>query len=485
MLALALMLTACQPPDKDDVTDDTDDTDSAETLDCEVVIVGGGAGGLHTAMRLAPSLGDGVCLFEKEAAFGGRIKDEPLDPADPASPRIGTGARRVMEGQQLVFDLATELGITLETPPDAADLINARGAFAFAKDDLLSEYPTLDPHEDEETWLYDQLRFGPARADAASAASFEAYGTAAVGAEGWAFLHDMSRFRADFSAPLDAAGYLDYLDEEWDVCCAPSYPVGGMSRFIVGMAAAAEADGARLFLSEPVTAIRRDDAGGYTIETSAHTAHAAKVVIAAPPSALDHIEGDVVDDIQAQQAYQDIVGVKVVTISQWWPTSWWLDVRRPDDTPIWRAWTTEHCLNFIEIPIEPYAAAQHVTRSVYNDDLDCSEFWEDLAADGIEAVEAEVREGLEHLFVGNGLTTDVVIPDPIKTTVQIWPAAWHWLGAGASVTNAELMAWAADPLDGEEVGLVGEAYNVQRSGWSDGAYKSSWHLLETRYGMSR
>jgi hypothetical protein len=32
--------------------------------------------------------------------------------------------------------------------------------------------------------------------------------------------------------------------------------------------------------------------------------------------------------------------------------------------------------------------------------------------------------------------------------------------------------------------LVGEAYNVQRSGWSDGAYKSSINLLNTKYGMS-
>ena len=36
-------------------------------FDCEVAIVGGGVGGLHTAFRLAPSLADGVCLFEKEA----------------------------------------------------------------------------------------------------------------------------------------------------------------------------------------------------------------------------------------------------------------------------------------------------------------------------------------------------------------------------------------------------------------------------------
>jgi hypothetical protein len=124
-----------------------------------------------------------------------------------------------------------------------------------------------------------------------------------------------------------------------------------------------------------------------------------------------------------------------------------------------------------------------VTRSVYNDSLDCSNFWEGLAAQGTDAVNTEVKRDLEHLFVGNGLTEDVTIPDPVKTHVQVWPAAWHWLRAGAQETNAELYDWAAEPLPGEEVGLVGEAYNVQRSGWSDGAYKSSINLLNTKYGM--
>jgi hypothetical protein len=78
----------------------------------------------------------------------------------------------------------------------------------------------------------------------------------------------------------------------------------------------------------------------------------------------------------------------------------------------------------------------------------------------------------------------VTIPDPIKTHVPVWPAAWHWLRAGSGMTNADLFDWAVEPLAGEPVGLVGEAYNVQRSGWSDGAYKSSINLLNTRYGMS-
>ena len=483
LLAVA-MITACTDKDKGG------DTGADGALSCEVAIVGGGAGGLHTALRLAPELGDGVCLFEKESVLGGRIHDVAFDESDPDSPRVGVGARRVMEGQTVLLDLANELGLTLETPAVTADLVNARGGYAFSKEEMLPLYPDVQPDEsgDTETALYDALRFGPERANVGDYDNFEAYVRAVVGDPGYDFLRDMSRFRADFESPLDAAGYLDYLDEEWDVCCTPSYPVGGMSQFIIQMDAAAEADGARVFTSEPVASINRVDGGGYVLETSNYTVNADKVVIAAPPGALNYITGDVVDDIKEQQVYQDIVGVKVVTITQWWAEPWYADVINPaltEDNQVWRAWTTEHCLNFIEIPVEPYAAAGNITRSVYNDNLECSEYWEQLNTEGGGAVEAAVKEGLEHLFVDNGVSqpADIVVPDPLKTYVQIWPAGWHWLGEGASVTNAELYEWAADPLSGEDVGLVGEAYNVQRSGWSDGAYKSSLNLLNTRYGM--
>jgi hypothetical protein len=494
LLGSAATLAACGDDGGDDDHEhDAPDASNLEAITCEVAIVGGGAGGLHTAFRLAPELGDGVCLFEKEAELGGRIKDVPMtDAAD--SPRVGVGARRVMEGQQILFDLATELGIELQAPPNEADLINARGEFAFSKDPFLPLYPGATPHDadpetDEETWMYEELLGGPARADVTDFRDFQSYVRYALGFEEFDFLHDMSRFRADFEYPIDARSYMDYLDEEWNVCCQPSYPVGGMSAFIRGMQAAAEDDGARIFTSEPVADISRATGGGYTLTTGTHLVTAEKVVIAAPPYAFQWITGDVVDDIREQQQFKDILEVKVVTITQWWPDDWWSTIVNPGgtapDNNVWRAWTTEHCVNFIEIPIDPYGADQNVTRSVYNDGRACSDYWEAIAAQGTDAVEAEIKRGLEHLFNENlGTTAPVVIPDPTKTVVQIWPAAWHWLRAGTEFTKAQVYDWAVEPLTGEDVALVGEAYNVNRSGWSDAAYKSSINLLNTKYGLS-
>lgn len=459
-----------------------------QALECEVIIVGAGVGGIHTAFRLAPDLGEGVCVFEKEAFVGGRIKDIAMDGSfnDASKDRVGVGARRVMPQQQILLDLAEELGITFQTPELGADLVNARGTWALSKEDMLSAYPTITPDAggDTETAFYEELLFGESRDNVGDYDNFRAFVTDSLGSEGFAFLRDVSRFRADFDYPLDATGYMDYLTEEWDVFGTPSYPVGGMSTFPLGMAAAATAADARIFTSEPVARIERDGAD-YVVETTTYRATAPKIVIAVPPAALDHIEGEVADDLKAQPEYQDIIGVKVVTITQWWTDKWWDGLTDTNNIPIWRGWTTEHCLNFIEIPLEEYARDQNVTRSVYNDGLDCSQFWEALWDQGGEAaVAAEVKRGLEHLFLDNGVSNAPnSIPDALQTHVEIWPYAWHWLVAGTEFTNAHVLDWSVEPLPGEEVSLTGEAYNLNRSGWSDAAYKSSIRVLNERFGL--
>ncbi len=461
-------------------------------LNCEVAIVGGGAGGLHTAFRLGPKLGSKVCLFEKENELGGRIYDLAYDEGNQEAPRIGVGARRIMETQTLLFNLAAELGLQLETPALGTDLIQVRGQTSFSKDDFIPLYPGLplkdNPDTDQETWLYDQLRFGPEREKIALYPDFRSYVSAVVTPAGLDYLHDMTRFRADFEYPIDARSYMDYLDEEWDVCCVASYPVGGMSAFIRGMEERARAAGVRIFKGEAISSIH-SRGKAYELKSANYKVAANQLVIAVPPSAFPYLRGDVPARIAKQKAFQDILGVKVATITQWWPHAWWKDIRNPalpdGSNQVWRAWTTDSCVNFIEIPLNPDAAEQNVTRSVYDDDQRCVDHWERLARTSMERVEAEIHEGLTKLFNQNGvsLPASVTIPKPLKTHVQIWPAGWHYLRAGATHTNAQVAAWSLEPLPGESVALVGEAYYPNRSGWSDGAYKSSIQLLNKWYDL--
>ena len=141
-------------------------------LSCDVAIIGGGAGGLHTAFRLAPTLHGNVCVFEKEDRLGGRIYDVSRTPGGPVT---GMGARRIMEGQTVVFALADELGITHQSGPWKDDLITTRGQFDFGSDALnVSAFPKLDDAESETT-LYDKLRFGPERKNAVRYPDFRSY----------------------------------------------------------------------------------------------------------------------------------------------------------------------------------------------------------------------------------------------------------------------------------------------------------------------
>ncbi len=447
---------------------------STKSISTDVAILGGGAAGLHTAYRLGQRTDLDVCVVEALDRLGGRIHDVALDRTRPDR-LFGTGALRVMETQEYVFDLASELGIEFQAAPWQDDLVSARGAFANFSDDLAAAYPLVSMDEGA---LYDELRFGPLRARAASFPDFRSYVRAAVGTQGYHFLTDTFRFRADFQDNIDARSYLDYLDEEWDVCCTPYYPVGGMSQFIHRMATAVRRAGGRILLSEPAVQISYGKKPyRYVIRTPRYTIKAKRLVVGVDAQAFATVQGPVAEAITKAQQFQDLVGVKCVTVSQRWPSAWWSGLGEPGQT-LRRAWTTEHALNALEIPLQPYAADQLVTRTVYDDDRRTVDFWENAAKRGTRHVEAEIMRGLHYLFPGTR------IPDPLKTVVQVWPAAWYWLRGGSSYTNADIADWAVRPVPGEKISLVGESYNPQRSGWSDGAYKSSIRTLNAQFGLN-
>ena len=455
--------------------------------ECEIAIVGGGVAGLHTAFRLGPKYGSKVCVFEKEARLGGRIFDITKSPNDEnVGPYLGAGGRRLMIGQDVVFSLAKELNIELQKPETAADLVFARGMYATNKLDFLKKYPKLSYNassKDVETDLLQQLLDSPERNHADQYPDFKSYIIKVIGVDGYQYLHDMSRFRGDFEYPLSARSYLDFLAEEMNVCCQTYYPVGGMSTFVRAMAKKAREAGVRLYAAEPVVTIDKDGSG-FKIATTKRHVQTQRVIIAVPPVALNRIGGDVPERIKTQQQFQDIIGVKVTVINQWFDKPWWQSVRTSDGKGIWRAYTTGHCISYVEIPPEPYAAAQNAIRTVYNDQRECADMWTKLSEGPQQQLEAELHRGLVHLFANNNVTTPVNIPPASKTVYWEWPEAWYWLRAGTKFSNADIFKWALDPLPNENVTLVNEAYNPQRSAWTDAAYKSSINALNSKYGMN-
>lgn len=178
------------------------------------------------------------------------------------------------------------------------------------------------------------------------------------------------------------------------------------------------------------------------------------------------------------------MGVNVVTVAQWYDNRWWLGIKDINNKKVWRAWTTESCINSIEILQEAYAVKQNVIRSVYRDRLDCVEKFRELNARGGALLEREIKKGLEHLFVNNGVTQAVQIDDATKTFYWEWQDGWYYIRSDYPFSTIDIFNWAVKPLPNENIALVGESYNPQRATWSDGAYKSAINLLNTQYGFS-
>ena len=457
------------------------------TLECEISIVGGGPAGLYMAYQLGPLYKNKICVFEKESRLGGRLYDISKDPQQPQGLLIAVGGRRVMEGQNVLFTLAQDLGIELEKPNLEKELIFARGMYSTNPDDFVALYPGIEFDQakgDAPTQLLRRLIDSEQRKQIDHFPSFKSYATSVLGENGYEYLRDMSRFRGDFEYALSAKGYLDFIEEDIDVCCEASYPVGGMSAYIRGLARKAQESSVRIFLEEPVKSIDKESSL-YLLVTSKHRVNTSQVVITVPPKAFDHIQGNIARAIQSQEQYKSLIGVNVVTIAQWYDNPWWLNIRGiKDNKKVWRAWTTDSCINSIEIPQEQYGAKQNVIRSVFNDRLDCVKKWRDLALEGPQAIEREVKKGLEHLFSNNGVTQPVEIGEASKTFYWEWPDGWYFIRAGFPFSTRDIFNWAVQPLKDENIALAGESYNPQRATWTDGAYKSAIHLLNKKYGFA-
>ena len=174
-----------------------------------------------------------------------------------------------------------------------------------------------------------------------------------------------------------------------------------------------------------------------------------------------------------------------MTITQWYDEAWWKRIKRmSNNKPVWRAWTTDSCINSIEIPKEASLSNEKVIRTSYIDQPDCVEYFEFLERTNRSKLEEEVHNGLKHLFENNGITTSIKIPKATKTIVKVWPAAWYYQERGSPYTNEDITTWATNPIEGENVGLVSDAYYIQRTCWTEGAVLSAIELFRAQYNVN-
>ena len=120
-------------------------------------------------------------------------------------------------------------------------------------------------------------------------------------------------------------------------------------------------------------------------------------------------------------------------------------------------------------------------RVVYADEPNCVEYFDFLLKTNQTKLEEEIRNGLQHLFENNGITTPIQVPKAIRTVIKDWPDAWYWMKAGSPYSSRYVAHWASAPLESENVGLASESYFTHRSTWSEAAVLSADQLLRRQY----
>ena len=459
-----------------------------------MAVLGAGVGGAHSAYRLASTYKNNLCIFERENHVGGRTHDIDYNGNVPAAysetPIAAMGALRFYDGQVVIKKLADELNITYYPYAYQNNLIKSRGRLYTSYADMCSNsYVDLSCEDDADGFnAQDQMWVRLLDAFRANGsllyqfADFHAFCRYTLGDEGTSYLKDSFRFRSDFFN-VEPYTYMEYTKQDWNLAGTIYYPYFGMSQFAKRMVyQATVTNNARLYLNESI--LRIDDnsntTGGYlfSVESSSYTVKAKRLVIAIPPSGWTNIGGSIGNEIKMHPNFQSILPIKVITIENYWPRRWWEESSMFNVT-IDRVWTRQNCISFVEIiSRHPPKKELNLTRTVYDDGL-CTETWSALTERSSTAdLTQELLRGLRSLF------PDVDVPSPTKTATQLWSGGWHFRKSNTNVTNPQLARWALQPLSRFEkshISLVGEAYNIDRSGWIDGAVKSSLMSLTSQF----
>lgn len=444
---------------------------------------------------MAPKHQGNICVFERNGYVGGRAYDVAYDgkvpPAYSEKPVAPLGAIRFYDNQQAIKDLANELEILYHTYAYQNSLIKSRGRWFTSNNEMcVTSYVGLNCRTDGNGLdSADQLWSRLIEIDQSKSVELNQFGDFGafcrhvLGDEATEFLRDSFRFRSDFSAGV--LSYMQYFSQEWNVAGTIHYPTYGMSQFSKRMISiATEKNRARLYLHQNVEQITEHDRPKndyiFKIETTDYTIRAKQIVAAMDPPGWSNIRGTLADAIKKAPEFQAIQSIPVVSIQCFWPRRWWEESSKFASN-IDRAWTRQNCISFIEINSRhPELEDLNLTRAVY-DDGTCVSTWTNLIErNSNEDLIAEIVRGLGSIF------TDVTIPQPTKIFTHIWPAAWHWLNGKTLLSNTDVAKWSLQPLKQfkkHQLSLVGEAFYIDRSGWSDAAIKSSLNSLTSQFDM--
>ncbi|EFC37715.1 predicted protein [Naegleria gruberi] len=460
---------------------DSTTTTATPTLACDYAILGGGISGVFTAYQLAKNGKNNICVVESTDRLGGRLETFTLG----NSKKYDIGGIRVNNQHTVMKNLAKELNITLVggyylDKSEAQDLNLPSNVLMVSRDVSTNDKNVL------RSQAYPKATGAVSGWDVLLGTSSEffinstlqdtfSFTQAGLGsAEEMSYFQSTFRFRGDFQA-VDRKTYAEFANVD-SIDPLNFYPVGGMGEFVRKMSLIAQQSGkVRFLLSETVQTINPHSSSTtnkkYRIQTCLRNIEAKNVVIAIPPLALKDIKGSIAATLNAEPAFKQSKPLPVSTITMRFQQRWWEQA-----SPARRIWTDSNCIQLIEIPITPSGIESNAFRVSYADGH-CAREWNDLYLGGGKSlIEKTILQYLTAIYPG------VSIPQPLETVFKLWPDAWYFEQPSAAVTLADKQKWALNPIQNENVVLVGEAFHLERT-WSVGAVKSAIDALNQRFGV--
>jgi hypothetical protein len=314
--------------------------------------------------------------------------------------------------------------------------------------------------------------------------------------------YDNFGFHGEYAESVDACAYLDWSIREWNTASNMGYPIGGMSAMAIRAAERAQNVGANVYMNEAAMCIRTGHPGfKYEVKTASHTFRVRNFMfLNLPPIALARVDGDIPQALLAKPEAQFPIPTMAATFAmQWTPNTpaWFYPYIKATEDGSVNQWSLrqfgEGCFSRLEVVNVPYNRFHNTIRAVYSDSA-CQPMWIEL----ITNAEAKLQGGMSLLDAYSEVIEramlelknnfpDATIPPPIWVKGAILEHAWHYgrqQHDAHNMTNAKVFDFAKAPLGDQPLCLIGEAYNMRFSGWSEGALISSRNCITSRFNSS-
>lgn len=534
LLALAFLIWAIV------VTVENNSSSSLPQVDCDVLIVGYGPGGGTMAYRLAPIYGNRLCIVDERDYVGGKIFSYQSTLWTPEQPIYSpTCSEQLRDGDVILRCMQQELvsptvkrgptgnyaeawargrnntGYTCygSTPPPPGESATCAWGLTYegsAPNGFVDQatYINIVNNCGNQSWAdcsyEDQLFaiiFDPV--NVATITPTESYGDyvqRVVGQEGRNYMRDIYSLVFQYDTNYDARYMIDYFNYDF----AYNYglltvPHGGPQQSIwLKTRNAINANGAHTYLNEKALSVSHltgsatGDGYAYGVGTTRHNFRAKRLVLAIPAPAVANLTGDVGLTLGQNDYVQYAKMTAAGTWNGFFPYMWW----RPRTSEVcldsycafnlnftlsaleknytqWSFWdNSPGGFTFIRFNPTPERQAGNLLR-VYWEDQAIQEYNDVLETGGQAAVTALVMSRLRAKF---GLS-DGPIPDPVDSFFKSEKNGYTYLQVGVPFTATQQTVWAAEPLAGEKLCLVGESFDTLNAGWMEGAANTAHNCM--------